>query len=104
MKVELNSMLHQDLYNIDFLQTEIAVITLCDKNHPIFKAHFPSYPILPAFMHFEIISNIFGLDITTIKKAKFTKVISHSETIRYERKNNVFNVFCQDEKVASFSI
>ncbi len=47
-----------------------AIITLSDENHPIFKAHFPSKPILPGFIHFEIVADIFELDITTIKKSK----------------------------------
>ncbi|MFT5835702.1 MAG: 3-hydroxyacyl-[acyl-carrier-protein] dehydratase [Sulfurimonas sp.] len=97
-------MMHKQLYNIDFKDDNTAIITLCDENHPIFKAHFPSQPILPGFIHFEIISDIFELDITTIKKAKFTKVISPSQTIKYEKNNNKFKVFCQDAEVASFSL
>jgi len=97
-------MLINKMYSIDFKESDRATVTLCDENHPIFKAHFPSQPILPGFMHFEIVADIFGLNITTIRKAKFTKVITPSQTIRYEKNNNKFKVFCQDTEVASFSL
>jgi 3-hydroxyacyl-[acyl-carrier-protein] dehydratase len=97
-------MLLNKLYNIDFKDAKMATVTLCDKDHPIFKAHFPSQPILPGFIHFEIVADVFGLDVTTIKKAKFTKVITPSQTIRYEKNDNKFKVFCQDAEVASFSL
>ncbi len=97
-------MLFDKLYKIVCKNKTSAVITLSDENHPIFKAHFPSKPILPGFIHFEVVADIFELDITTIKKAKFTKIITPSQTIRYEKNNNKFKVFSQDAEVASFSL
>ena len=97
-------MLSDKLYELQHKDDNSAVVKLCDENHPIFKAHFPSKPILPGFIHFEIVSDVFGLDVTTIKKAKFTKVITPLQTIRYEKNSNKFKVFCQDAEVASFSL
>ena len=98
------NMLCNKLYTIKYQDSNSAIITLCDEKHPIFKAHFPSQPILPAFVHFEIVGDIFNLDITTIKKAKFTKIITPLQTIKYEKNDNKFKVFCKDAEVASFSL
>ncbi|MCF6308964.1 MAG: hypothetical protein L3J19_00590 [Sulfurimonas sp.] len=97
-------MILNNLYFLKYKDNEKAVIDLCDKQHPVFKAHFPSQPILPGFVHFEIVADIFNIDIHTIKKAKFTKVITPSQTLTYKKNDNKFKVFCQDEEVASFSL
>ncbi|MEA2090846.1 MAG: hypothetical protein U9O83_00580 [Campylobacterota bacterium] len=97
-------MLYNRLYNVDSKDTQRAIITLCDEKHPLFKAHFPSQPILPGFVHFEIVADVFGLDITTIKKAKFTKIITPSQKLIYEKNGNKFKVYCEDTEVASFSL
>lgn len=97
-------MLLEKLYTLQHKDEKKALIKLCSEDHPIFKAHFPSQPILPGFVHFEIVADIFDLEITTIKKAKFTKVITPSQTLTYEKSDNKFKVLCQDEEVASFSL
>lgn len=97
-------MLIDKLYTLLHKDEASAVVEFCDESHPIFKAHFPTQPILPGFIHFEIVADVFDLDITTIKKAKFTKIITPSQTIKYERNDNKFRVFCQDAEVASFSL
>lgn len=97
-------MLLEKLYSVQYKDEKKALIMLCNGDHPIFKAHFPSQPILPGFMHFEIVSDVFNLEITAIKKAKFTKVITPSQTLTYEKSDNKFKVLCQDEEVASFSL
>lgn len=86
-------------------QAENSVkIKLCDKEHPIFKAHFPSQPILPGFIHFDLVEKLFSLEIQTIKKAKFLAMVTPNEELRYERKSNSFKVYGSDKEVASFSI
>jgi 3-hydroxymyristoyl/3-hydroxydecanoyl-(acyl carrier protein) dehydratase len=92
------------LYTIDFKDETKAIITLCDESHPIFLAHFPNNPILPGFLHFDIVSTIFDLSITEIKKAKFLKTAQPNDTLRYERKVNNFTVFANEHKIASFSL
>lgn len=81
-----------------------ATIVLSDKKHPVFKAHFPTQPVLPGFTHFEIVSEVFAIDIVSIKKAKFMKIILPKQTLVYKRDANKFKVFQGDDEVASFSI
>jgi 3-hydroxyacyl-[acyl-carrier-protein] dehydratase len=97
-------MIYKTLYEIKDKEQNSAVIELCDKNHPVFKAHFPMKPVLPGFIHFEIVSDIFDLEITTIKKAKFMKMVLPKETLTYEKDNNKFKVLCKGEEVANFSL
>ena len=97
-------MLKKDLYKIDYTDETKATITLCDETHPLFKAHFPTKPILPGFMNFDIIEELFSIKITTVKKAKFLKTIEPNQIITYEKNKNNFKVFCEDEVVASFSL
>ena len=95
-------MLTNGLYKIEFKNNEKVVISLSDKNHPVFLAHFPNKPILPGFMNFEIVSEIFDIKINNIKKAKFNKIIEPNEIIVYKRNGNSFKVLKDDEIVASF--
>lgn len=97
-------MLKKDLYVVDFVDERKAVITLCDEKHPIFKAHFPTKPILPGFMNFDIVEELFDIKIITVKKAKFLKTVEPNQTLTYERSKNSFKVYCKDEVVASFSL
>jgi 3-hydroxyacyl-[acyl-carrier-protein] dehydratase len=94
----------KDLYKIDFVDETKAIITLCDENHPLFKAHFPTKPILPGFLNFEIVEELFSLKVTAVKKAKFLKTVEPNQTLTYERNKNSFKVHCKDELVASFSL
>ena len=97
-------MLSKDLYTVDLVAEDRAVITLSDETHPVFKAHFPSYSILPGFMNFDIVEDLFDIKITTVKKAKFLKTVTPNQTLIYEKNKNSFKVFCEDEVVASFSL
>ena len=95
-------MLNKNLYILEYKDENKAVIRLSDENHPVFKAHFPTKPILPGFMNFEIVSEIFEIEITAIKKAKFLKVALPNQVLTYEKNDNKFKVFCDDEEIASF--
>ncbi len=97
-------MIYDTLYKIKDKDSVSATVVLCDKKHPVFKAHFPVKPVLPGFVHFEIISDVFELDIKSIKKAKFMKIVEPKQTLLYKRDANKFKVFCNDEEVASFSL
>jgi len=97
-------MLTTDLYSIEFKDDTKAIIKLSDRNHPVFKAHFPTKPILPGFINFDIVSELFDLDINKIKKAKFIKIIEPNQTLTYEKNGNNFKVFCENENVISFTL
>jgi len=84
-------------------ETEANVI-LSDENHPIFKAHFPQKPILPGFVHLEIIADVFKLQIQGVKKAKYTNVVLPSQTLQYIKNGNKITVTCNTKDVASFNI
>lgn len=95
---------YDDFYEVLEQLENTVKIRLCGNEHPIFKAHFPTQPILPGFVHFDLIEKLFSLDIQTIKKAKFIEMILPNEELRYERKENSFKVFNAQKEVANFSI
>ena len=94
-------MLFDGLYELKFRDENEAVVQLSDENHPVFKAHFPTKPIMPGFIHFEIISEIFGLKINSIKRAKFLKLVKPCEILTYKRDGDKFYVFSNNDSVAN---
>lgn len=95
-------MLMKDLYFVEKVEGNEVTVKLADENHPIFKAHFPTNPILPGFVNFDIVADVFDIKITTIKKAKFLKTVVPNQTLVYKRDANKFKVFCEGEEIASF--
>ena len=78
----------EKLFTILQKENPQVIVKLSDENHPIFKAHFPSYPILPGFLLIEIIENILN---DTIKKVHTAKFIAHTlpnDTIIYNIKKD----------------
>ena len=92
------------LYSVISVDETEATVLLSDENHPVFKAHFPSKPILPGFVHLEIISDVFNVEITGVKKAKYTNLVLPSQTLQYIKNGNKIAVTCNNKDVASFSI
>lgn len=92
------------LYKLVQKNEDQAQIRLSDKNHPVFQAHFPTQAILPGFVHFEIVSKLFDIEITSIKRAKFKEAVFPDQSLSYERIKNKFKVFCEGNEVASFSL
>ena len=97
-------MLLDNLYTVKSADNKLAIVELSDENHPVFKAHFPDQPILPGFVHFDIISDAFNIEITTIKRAKYLKTAHPTDSLRYERDNNKFKVSCKGEDIATFTL
>jgi len=95
---------YETLYEVQSKSEHNVSIKLSDETHEVFQAHFPEQAILPGFIHFEIVSNLFAIEIKTIKRAKFMQMVLPAQTLRYERTKNKFKVFCQNDVVASFSI
>lgn len=94
----------EGLYEVISKSENEAIIKLSDKKHPVFKAHFPRHPILPGFVHFEIVGDVFDIEIVSIKKAKFMSLVTPKQTLKYEKNGNKFSVICEDKEVASFSL
>ena len=97
-------MLLDNLYNINSKNDNLAIVTLSDETHPVFQAHFPEQPILPGFVHFDIIEDAFEMEITTIKRAKYLKTAHPNQSLKYERDNNKFKVSCNGEDIAIFTL
>lgn len=97
-------MLLDGLYSIVDNDNSEAHVRLSDENHPVFQAHFPSNPILPGFVHLEIIAELFNIEITGVKKAKFSSLVLPSQTLLYKKNGKNVLVTCNEKEVASFSI
>ncbi len=94
----------EGLYELVSKNENEAVVKLSDKRHPIFKAHFPRYPVLPGITHFEIVADIFDIEIVTIKKAKFMALVVPKQILTYKRDGNKFRVICEEKEVANFTL
>ncbi len=78
----------KDLYEIIEQNSNQVTIKLSNKNHPVFKAHFPDFPILPGFLQIDIIGQILNDDIVSIKNSKFIGHIEPEDIIIYEIKKD----------------
>jgi len=94
----------ENLYTVVYKDDSKATIKLSDENHPIFKAHFPTNPVLPGFVNFEIVSKLFDIDITSIKKAKFLKTLTPNQVLTYQKDGSKFKVISQDDTIAHFTL
>lgn len=92
------------LYSIVEKSECSGAVLLSDESHPVFQAHFPSNPILPGFVHLEIVEELFEFQITTIKKAKYSAPVLPSQTLHYIKNDKKIVVTCKDKEVASFNI
>ncbi len=95
-------MLGEGIYTLLKRSEDEVTIKLNDENHPLFQAHFPTDPILPGYIHFDIVEDLFDIKITHIKRAKFLKIIRPEEVLVYKRDNNKFRVYCEEKEVTSF--
>ena len=94
----------EGLYREVERKKEEVSIALSDATHPVFKAHFPSNPLLPGFMHLELIEELFALEIQGIKTAKFKQKVLPNEIITYKKNDNAIKVYNrQNKEVATFS-
>ncbi|MDO9209109.1 MAG: hypothetical protein Q8R86_00855 [Sulfuricurvum sp.] len=82
------NILTNQLYTLIKKEENQALIILGDETHPIFKAHFEGNPLLPAFLQVDIVSEIFGLNITGISRSKFMEPLKPLDEvmIRFEKR------------------
>lgn len=90
----------KNLYSLIDKNKNSFRITLANKEHPIFLAHFPNYPILPGFLLIEIATEVLGDSPKVIHSAKF---IAHSLpndilTYHYEIKDTKTKIKVTNEK------
>ena len=74
------------LYTILESNFNQIIVKLGNKEHPVFKAHFPEQPILPGFLQIDIISEILNDEILQIKYGKFIAHIYPDDEIIYNVK------------------
>lgn len=94
------------LYTITHKEEEFFSIQLADKNHKIFKAHFPNNPMLPGFIMLEICAKILGHEICEIKKAKFINQAKPEDTLSFfiKQKNHSVHVEIKKEEIKIASL
>ena len=95
-------MLLDGLYEVLEKSEAQARVKLSDASHPIFKAHFPENPILPGFVHLDIIEDVFDFKIAEIKKAKYSSLVLPQEELVYKKEKNRIKIFSHNKEVANF--
>jgi 3-hydroxymyristoyl/3-hydroxydecanoyl-(acyl carrier protein) dehydratase len=85
------------------------LILLSNKEHILFKSHFPNNEILAGFLQIDIIANILNHQIKKIKKAKFISVIKPNDKLIYfvnSKDNILHNIVIKNlskNKISEFS-
>lgn len=82
-------------------------IALTDKNHPIFKAHFPNNPVLPGFVLLDLSAKILTIEIISIKKVKFLSTIEPNSILDFyiQEKDKIIKIIVKnnEQKAAEIS-
>jgi len=76
--------LTKDLYSVKAIDNISWEVILTDASHSVFKAHFESNPLLPAFLQIDIFSEILSKEVVKIERAKFKMPILPNDTIVYK--------------------
>ena len=97
-------MILEGLYKIQSQTHDKVEVKFSDETHPVFQAHFPGNPILPGFVHIEIIEDVFNIDVVGIKNAKFTQTVLPLQNVTYMKNENKIRVISENKDIASFSI
>jgi 3-hydroxyacyl-[acyl-carrier-protein] dehydratase len=83
-------------------------VVTADASHPIFKAHFPHYPLLPGFMQIDICQELLKTDFTHLSYAKFTAQILPDDKVTFyvTKKQNGYKVVTKKgtTKCGEFSV
>lgn len=76
--------LSKNLYSFKQLNQSSWEVKLADVQHPVFKAHFESNPLLPAFLQIDIMGDILDKRLVKINRSKFKLPILPNDIVRYE--------------------
>lgn len=92
------------LYHVVEENDRNILIELASEDHPIFKAHFPSYPILPGFALIDIAAECFNEVIMSIKMAKFIVHVHPNDRLSLElqrsARGSTVTIFKNKQKVS----
>ncbi len=92
-EIALGTLISRGLYKLISKDKDIAILLLTDELHPVFKAHFENNPILPGFLHIDITAEVFGLDLSFVKSAKYFEIVRPNERITIKViKDNVYEL------------
>lgn len=92
------------LYRIVEQNDNTVLIKLASEEHPVFKAHFPSYPILPGFALIDIVAESLNDVIVSIKMAKFIVHVKPNDRlslhVKRSAKGRTVQIFKNKQKVS----
>lgn len=92
------------LYTVLKQDVEQITLQLATKDHPVFKAHFPNYPVLPGFSLIDIIAQILKDNVVYIRQSKFIAHIEPGDVlecnIKTDQVKRNISVFINKEKVS----
>lgn len=77
----MNNLFIDNLFSVESKHQDVYSVVLADCNHPVFLAHFESNPILPGFLHIDMLASIYNIEILGVKKAKYFEIIRPLETL-----------------------
>lgn len=87
-----------NLFEILKKEEDFFSIKLASNKHEIFQAHFPNYPLLPAFVMMEICSKVLKQEIVSIEKAKFINPAFPQDVLEFFIKENDHRVSVKIQK------
>lgn len=76
--------LTKDLYGVKKIDENAWEVTFTDASHPVFKAHFEDYPLVPAFLQIDIMGEILEKELTKIERCKFKLPILPNDVVTYK--------------------
>lgn len=96
--------LTQQLYTYTQDSDGTFSVILADGTHPIFKAHFENYPLLPAFLQVDIAAEILNFEVKGISRSKFMEPLFPNDalTLQCEEKSGKSKIrWIKNGKIAS---
>ena len=78
-------------------------IQICNEHHPVFKAHFPTMPILPAFLQIDIAQELLNTSFIKLKKSKFINPVKPNTILDYTYQNNKVIIKSNSLKISEFT-
>lgn len=100
----MNNILTNQLYTYAVLEANRTNVVLAESTHPVFKAHFENYPLLPAFLQVDIASEILNVKIKGISRSKFMEPLFPEDKLvleHEERGKNLRIRWKKNDKIAS---
>lgn len=100
----MNNILTNELYTFTQDGENRLNVVLASPSHPVFKAHFEDYPLLPAFLQVDIAAEILDVEVKGIAKSKFMEPLfpEDSLVLEYEQRPQSLRIrWRKNDKIAS---